>query len=382
MERVEYHKQYNWWPKRKPTPPIVKIDSRSLEAQGIDRAPQQHQGVIATQMERRGAKPDRTRIKKIQIPQRISEAWQRLEEKIHFIEAKLSELYRLPEEVIRKREAGAKEPKEGYSVKAYLAQFEQEQEFKTEQNQKIIDEWKVEKVKPQETEAETKARIKAKLEKETPEEIAKMKAVVQKNAIGKALALAAIPLVAEDIHKRRNDNGFKIADIGNRKPSKIVENEKGLDFLNSWKDDNGNVHLRYKKYATAQQAIIDNWNKNVDRSNAEQIRLAETAVMIEKAKKGYEKATDAKTQNAALSPVLQYVKEQEAAYEERGRKAPELYAKIKTATTEKLKTSSEFREYRVLTAAIGEIEAERDAQRKTEHRAQRLQQQKSKGWSR
>jgi uncharacterized protein YicC (UPF0701 family) len=38
----------------------------------------------------------------------ISEAWQRLEKKIHFIEAKQTELYTPSEEEIREREANAK----------------------------------------------------------------------------------------------------------------------------------------------------------------------------------------------------------------------------------------------------------------------------------
>lgn len=38
-----------------------RIDERTLEAQGIDRIPQKHQGVIATAMERKGIVPDRKR---------------------------------------------------------------------------------------------------------------------------------------------------------------------------------------------------------------------------------------------------------------------------------------------------------------------------------
>ena len=40
-----------------------RIDERTLEEQGIDREPQQHQGKAATAMERRGEKPDRKKFK-------------------------------------------------------------------------------------------------------------------------------------------------------------------------------------------------------------------------------------------------------------------------------------------------------------------------------
>lgn len=40
-----------------------RIDERTLEAQGIDREPQQHQGKAATAMERRGETPDRKKYK-------------------------------------------------------------------------------------------------------------------------------------------------------------------------------------------------------------------------------------------------------------------------------------------------------------------------------
>lgn len=40
-----------------------RIDERTLEEQGIDREPQQHQGKAATAMERRGEKPDRKKYK-------------------------------------------------------------------------------------------------------------------------------------------------------------------------------------------------------------------------------------------------------------------------------------------------------------------------------
>lgn len=40
---------------------LPEIDLRSYEEQGIDRIPQQHMGVVATAMQRRGKRPDRTR---------------------------------------------------------------------------------------------------------------------------------------------------------------------------------------------------------------------------------------------------------------------------------------------------------------------------------
>ena len=40
-----------------------RIDERTLEAQGIDREPQQHQGPKATAMERKGKTPDRKKYR-------------------------------------------------------------------------------------------------------------------------------------------------------------------------------------------------------------------------------------------------------------------------------------------------------------------------------
>ncbi|GMO55635.1 MAG: hypothetical protein Ta2C_10690 [Candidatus Endomicrobiellum trichonymphae] len=51
------------------------IDCRTLEAQGIDREPQQHQGVTATQMERRGLEIERKKTtKKMEIPKNTKAA--------------------------------------------------------------------------------------------------------------------------------------------------------------------------------------------------------------------------------------------------------------------------------------------------------------------
>jgi len=386
MERRKYLDQYGHWPEAKPIPPTVKIDSRSLQAQGIDREPQQHQGVIATQMERRGVKPERTKFKKIQIPERISEAWQRLEQKIHFIEAKQAELYTLPEEVIREREAAANDPKDGYDVTAYFDEGKAENAppAPAKSIERAPEKPKPEmkpQPKPTETEAAAIARIKASLEKETSEEIAQIKAGTVQRAEAKAIALAALPLVEEAVRKRRNANGLEIADHQNpmKQPHKVAESKKLLNIVYSWKDSNGKVYTKYKDYAAAQQVIIDNWNKQCEHSIAERARLAKTASMIETAKKGYGRATDTAAQNAALLPIFQYVKEQEAAYAARHREAPELYAKIKTAAAEKLKAAPEFQEYRRWTAAISEVEAERSAQRRKERQAREPQWQKSRG---
>jgi len=42
-----------------------RVSCETLEAQGIDRTPQQHQGKTATAMERRGIKPERTKVKEV-----------------------------------------------------------------------------------------------------------------------------------------------------------------------------------------------------------------------------------------------------------------------------------------------------------------------------
>jgi len=53
-----------------------RVDCRTLEAQGIDRVPQRHQGATATAMERKGKNPDRTREreeeKEEELPEEIS----------------------------------------------------------------------------------------------------------------------------------------------------------------------------------------------------------------------------------------------------------------------------------------------------------------------
>lgn len=53
------------------------IDHRTLEAQGIDREAQQHQGVAATAMQRRGEVPDRTRYRGGDAPEPRPTAEQR-----------------------------------------------------------------------------------------------------------------------------------------------------------------------------------------------------------------------------------------------------------------------------------------------------------------
>lgn len=50
-----------------------RIDERTLEEQGIDREPQQHQGKAATAMERRGQKADRRKFKSEQEPEEQQE---------------------------------------------------------------------------------------------------------------------------------------------------------------------------------------------------------------------------------------------------------------------------------------------------------------------
>jgi len=58
-----------------------RIDCRTLEAQGIDRLPQQHQGHRATAMERKGKKPERTREreKEEELPEETSKVLKVLE---------------------------------------------------------------------------------------------------------------------------------------------------------------------------------------------------------------------------------------------------------------------------------------------------------------
>jgi hypothetical protein len=358
MERKRYHDEYGSWPREtEHAPPVVKIDRRTLEAQGIDREPQQHQGVTATQMERRGVKPERTRIRKTRIPEFVSETWRRLEQKIKFIEAKQAELVILPEAEIRKREADATEPKQGYDVKAYLAQIEQEQERKLKPPEKQ------EKASPlkRETREEAIDRIKKGLETKTPEEIAAIKAGIQ-SAEKKAVALAALSLLDDDIRKKRNANGYKIAEFQNSRPRQVAKSKGPLNLVYSWRDDNGREYTRYKDYAAAQQGIIDKWKKEFKRNLAERDNLASNAALLENAKEGQRKAAlirNAQAETAALMPVYRYAKTRE-------QEQPELYAKIKTAAAEKLKTAPEFESYRRWTAAIGQIEEGRRARHKRE----------------
>jgi hypothetical protein len=147
-----------------------RIDRRSLEAQGIGRTPQQHQGVTATQMERRGAKPDRTRTRP-GAKEYISELYGHIEEIKKFLMAKLSELGKLPERTIREREYRAVQPRKAYNAAAIVAQIEQEQGYRTEQNRKTIDEWKREKQTPppREPKREKTEAVRAETVKKTPE---------------------------------------------------------------------------------------------------------------------------------------------------------------------------------------------------------------------
>jgi hypothetical protein len=135
-----------------------RIDRHSLEEQGIGRTPQQHQGVIATQMERRGAEPERTRTRP--GAKYISELYGHIEERIKFISAKLGELAKLPERIIQNRVYTAIDPKKSYNAAATAAQIEREQGYKTKQNWEVIDEYRREirepprRVKQEKTEIE------------------------------------------------------------------------------------------------------------------------------------------------------------------------------------------------------------------------------------
>lgn len=71
-ERKKFYDAHGYWPNKQNSdfyktpqpdkPEIIKIDHRTLKAQGIDREPQQHQGATATAIERKGKKANRTRI--------------------------------------------------------------------------------------------------------------------------------------------------------------------------------------------------------------------------------------------------------------------------------------------------------------------------------
>lgn len=340
-----------------------RIDRRSLEAQGIGRTPQQHQGVTAAQMERRGAKPDRTRRKN--LPEFISETYKLLEGKIEFVKAKLNELSTLPETLILNREYNAADPKKSYDPAVYLAQIDRERGRETEQSRKIIDAWRTEKRTPprapktetaeqadkrklvpaalEKPEAKTKAakqkperkpeikpraperkpetreeavsRISAGLKTKTPEELAALKNGMQSRAEREALTLAAVPLVEKDLSEKRNANGLKVA---------------------------------------------ARWNEPDEKLLAERDRLAAAAAAVEKAKKKHKTAPDASVREAALQPVKNYADTLNLDYAAR--------EKLKAAAAEKLKKEPEFENYRRWAAAIGAAMADRQNERKLEQR--------------
>ncbi len=72
-----------------------RIDHRTLEAQGIDRVPQQHMGKTATAMERKGKRPDRTRQgrpKTAKTIEEVNSAIKQLETESKAIEQELAKI--------------------------------------------------------------------------------------------------------------------------------------------------------------------------------------------------------------------------------------------------------------------------------------------------
>lgn len=180
-----------------------RVSCKTLEAQGIDRKPQNHQGPIATAMERKGKKPNRTKEKK---PKDI------------FIDTV--------------------SPEENYT--AHLA-----------------DVWKEGGAKDWELrEAEVKIDI--------LQDVQKFENQLQNEEL-KARAIATRGLLPE-IEKANNFEAGHLNnqrhDLQKKKPVPIYPKPNALkNFFMEWHTDDGKIFKKWEEYAKYQQGRIDAWDR-------------------------------------------------------------------------------------------------------------------------
>lgn len=207
-----------------------RIDCRTLEEQEVEKIPQQHQGVMASAMERKGKRVERTR-------EQSKEEYERKKAKKY---AKMPEVKVSEEEIT----AALRSDKEASAI---------------EQRLELLN------VPPKDWEArEAEFR---KYEERQKEE---------------AFAMAveeAMTEIGEIYRKEKESSEAMIEQLERNKPELI---EKKL--FRAYVDSAGRKHNKYEEYAAAQQAYIDEWEKRCERQKEERRRLDREGLEYEIAK--------------------------------------------------------------------------------------------------
>jgi hypothetical protein len=211
-----------------------RIDERTLEEQGIDREPQQHQGVTATAMERKGKTPDRKKYKNQEI---ISVSVAELETAL-----KADEEYKRLQELLQKAKT----------------QNSAEQKY-IEELKKWTD--RIQKMSPKEWQEFTRNMGVSGLVDEAYGEYSR----TFKNATERAKKIWVeknILPITKEFEKRYKDKKAEWENYFSEKPTPIAESPSGLKavFYN-YRTDDGEVFSGkdFEEYRIAQQAIISKW---------------------------------------------------------------------------------------------------------------------------
>ena len=327
-----------------------RIDERTLEAQGIDREPQQHQGKAATAMERRGENPDRKKNKEPEERQEIIVTNEELKEAL-IADEEVQRLFRerLAIEAEKKRQENlvtAAEPKAQKNPEAVtvLKNVQHVQQLDPENPEAAaekaeIKKWlaRIENMQPKEWQTFTKNMDVRGYVFEAYGEYTQ----TLMNAQNRSRVIWVernIEPITKDFEKNYKTKKAEYSEFLATKPTAIAERPGKLKaWLYSYRTDGGEVFdgRDYDKYRVKQQNIINEWQRKKSKPQSE-LETAKTEL-----KACYEKKyEDVKT---AIE-----------------RHHPTLLQKMKEGSKELLQKLAEFRPVRAMVAAVQRLRGQKD----------------------
>ena len=211
-----------------------RIDERTLEEQGIDREPQQHQGVTATAMERKGKNPDRKKYKNQEQKQEI----------ISVSVAELETALKADEEYKRLQE---------------LLQKTKHAEPDIQELKKWAD--RIQKMTPKEWQSFTKNMGVPGLVDEAYGEYSKT--IFEADRKARVIWVKNnIEPITKEFEKRYKDKKADWENYLSKKPTPIAERPSAVKaFFYAYRTDDGKEFpgKDYDQYRMAQQSIINKW---------------------------------------------------------------------------------------------------------------------------